>query len=463
MVQAPKVDLKIGRLVACVLVMLGILAAASCRKKVEGLGVELSLDRRVLSNGLTVVMVENRTVPVVSYQTWVRVGSVDEEPGMTGVSHLFEHLMFKGTPKYGAKEFFKQLEAKGAEVNAFTARDYTVYYENITPELLPKVIDMEADRFTNIKFDQKMLETEKSIVLEERRMRVEDSPGGKIQEAIWALSYRLHSYQWPVIGYPDDLIDMSLESIQAYFDKHYVASNSTIVVTGNFDADTTYDLIKKHYGSLPKKPRPKRAVRTEPEQNEERRLNLYDQVAAERFAQAYHVTAAEDEDSYALDVLSNILFEGTSSRAYRRLLDEKNLVVGVAGSAYTPTYPGLFIISVTMKGDLKSEHAELELDRLIREVQEEGVKSTEIQAAVKQLTVHLVDGVRTPYGLGQLLGTVVTILGEPERFAEDLAKYMQVTSDDVKRVASKYLIPNNRSVVLMIPESKKPKTKETGR
>ncbi len=465
MVQAREMDLS-ARSVArfrkflpvAALVLASLLAAvalASCKREVEQLGIKLTLDRRTLPNGLSVVMVENHTVPVVTYQSWFRVGSVDEEPGLTGVSHLFEHLMFKGTNRYGPKEFFRQLEAKGAEVNAFTTRDYTVYYENFTPDLLPKVVDMEADRLGHLKLDEEIIETEKAVVLEERKLRVDSSPGGQMQEAIWTLAYRRHPYQWPVIGYPSDISGMSSDQIRDYFHEHYVASNATVVIVGDFDSDRTFELIKKAYADLPKKARPERKVKTEPEQTEERRLTLYDQVASERFTHAYHVTSAEDDDSYALDVLANILFEGTSSRAWRRLVEEKDLVASIGGSAYTPTYPGLFIISATMKGALGSEVAEAELDRVIRQVQEQEVTQDEIRAAVKQLTVHLVDSVRTPYGLGQLLGTVVTILGEPERFAEDLAKYTQVTAKDVKRVAAQYLIPNNRSVVIMAPESKR--------
>src|SRR5262249_48728743 len=161
----------------------------------------------------------------------------------------------------------------------------------------------------------------------------------------------------------------------------------------------------------------------EPEQHEEHRLVLRDKVASERFAQAYHVTSASEDDSYALDVLANILFEGTSSRAYRLLVEDKDVAAGISGSAFTPTYPGLFIISGTMKGGVPSSEAEKLLDQAIAEVQEKDVTPEEISVAVRQLTVQLVDSVRTPYGLGQLIGTVVTIFGDPERFADDLSKY----------------------------------------
>ncbi len=421
---------------------------------VKELGIKLKLDRHTLSNGMQVILVEDHTVPIVSYQTWFRVGSVDEKPGITGISHLFEHLMFKGTPKYGPKQFFQQLEARGAEVNAMTTRDYTVYYENFIPTLLDKVIDMESDRMQNLILDAEVLNTERQVVLEERRLRTENTPDGKLQEALWGLSYRVHPYSWPVIGFPDDLMSLTVPTITEYFKSHYQPANGTLVVVGDFDSKETFAKIKAFYEKIPAQKQPKRDIPKEPEQKEERRLVVPDEVASERFSQAYHITAANEDDSYALDVLSNILFEGTTSRAYKRIVEDKDLAVNVSGSSYTPTYPGLFIISGVMKGDVPASKAEVELDSLIKSVQEgQAVTKAEIDQAVRQLTVQLVDSVRTYYGLGQLIGTVQTVFGDPYRFASDLSKYLKVTADDVRRVAVKYLIPNNRSVVTVVPKS----------
>lgn len=421
------------------------------------LGVHLKLDERKLSNGLTVVLVEDHTVPVVSYQTWFRVGSLDERIGLTGVSHLFEHLMFKGTPKYPAKKFFEELEAKGADINAATTKDYTLYYDNITPELLPKVIDMESDRMVNLTLNQTVLDTEKQVVLEERRMKTENSPAGKMQEALWELAYKVHPYGWPVVGYPEDVLRIQLSELIDYYKAHYRPSNAVVVVVGDFQKEPTFELIKKFYGPLPNSPQPKRQIRKEPQQQEERRLAIYDQVASERFTYGYHVTSATDDDSYALDVLSNILFEGSSSRAYRRLVEEKEIVLGVSGSNYTPSYPGLFMISGVMKGELPASLAEAELERLLGEVQEKGVSAEEVQIAIRQLTVQLVDGVRTSYGLGQLIGIVTMVFGKSESFAEDLAKYTKVKPSDVQRVARTYFSPNNRTVITLLPESRRKK------
>lgn len=442
---------------ASIAISLTLVFASSCKDTQDalGLGVRIRIEKTELSNGLTVILVPDKTVPVVAYQTWFRVGSVDERRGITGISHLFEHLMFKGTEKYGAKQFFEQLEAKGAEVNAFTTRDYTVYHETFTPNLLEKVIDMESDRLANIKFDKAALETERQVVFEERGLRTENSPSGKMQEAIWQLAFERHPYGWPVIGYPEDLVRIDVKDLNAYFNKHYAPSNAAIVVAGAIDPDKTLSLIKKYYGKLTDRPRPKREIPREREQNEEHRFVIHDHVASEQFIHAYHVTSADEDDSYALDVLANILFEGTSSRAHRLMVEEKDVVVGVSGYAFTPSYPGLFFMSATMKGDLNAEEAEKLLDRLINEAQEKEVSKEEITTAVKQLSVELVDSIRTPHGLAQMIGTVQTIFGDLERFPQEVAKYEKVTAADVKRVARKYLVPNNRSVVTLLPESRK--------
>ena len=430
---------------------------ATAPPKKDALGIDLQYQKETLSNGLTVILVEDKTTPVVSYQSWYRVGSVDEKPGLTGLAHLFEHLMFKGTPKYGAKQFFLQLEAKGAEVNAYTTRDFTVYHETFTPQLLEKVIDMESDRMTHLALDDATVLTEKQVVLEERKLRTDNSPEGRIQEALWKLAYTQHPYQWPTIGSVMDVMTAPLEQVRAFYHHYYVPANATVVIVGNIDKKATFELIKKYYGRIEKSPVPTRDIQAEPEQNEERRLILRDHVAGLRFAQGYHVTAADNDDSYALDVLSNILFEGSSSRAHRRMVDEKELVLGVDGSAYTPTYPGLFIMTAAMKEGVPVETAEAELWSLIKEIQDKGVTDEEIRVAVRQLTVQMVDGVRTPHGLGTLIGTVTVTLGDTARFTQDLAKYLKVTRADVVRVAQKYLYPNNRSVVILAPELSKDK------
>jgi predicted Zn-dependent peptidase len=408
--------------------------------------------KKSLSNGLTIVMVENHRLPLVNYQTWYHVGSVDEYPGITGISHMFEHLMFKGTKKYGPRRFFQELGSKGAEVNAYSARDYTVFYESFAPELLDKVIEMESDRMANLLLNDELLNTERMVVMEERRLRTDNTPEGTMQEALWQLAYRRHPYRWPILGYPEDVMRITTQQLIGHYKRYFQPRNATVVIVGDFDPEKLFARVKKDYGSIPSQAKVQKEVPAEPEQKEERRLVIRSQVMSDRFTRGYHITSAREQDSFPLDILATILFEGTSSRAYQRLVEAKDLVVSIHGSAYTPAFPGLFMISSILKNGEDVSLVETELDEVISQVQDEGVTPEEVQAAVKKLTVQLLDGLRTHQGVGQMVGTVQAIYGEPNRLSEDLFHYSKVTPQDVQRVAQKYLQPNNRSVVVISPK-----------
>lgn len=419
--------------------------------ELDRLGLRFPLETRTLANGLKVLVVEDATVPVVAYQTWVSVGSADETFGLTGMAHLFEHLMFKDSLKYGPRAFFNRLEAKGANVNAFTTRDYTVFHETMVPSLLPLAIEMEADRLANLKIDSDLLFTERQVVMEERRLRTENSPEGRMQEAIWALLFKSHPYRWPVIGYEEDLRRMDVRDLEEFFARYYQPGNVTIVVVGAVKAAEAFSRIEAAYAAIPGRPRPRRDLPREPDQDEPRRLVLRDQVASEKVTVAYPSTRASEDDTYALDVLSNILFSGNASRGYRRLVEEKEMALVVGGVNYTPLYPGVFMASATMKAGRSAAEFEKEIDLLVDEVKTSGVSDAEIRTAVRQLTVQTVDSVRTASGLANMIGTVDAIFGDPMRFKEDLAKYSRVTGADVVRVARTYLVPARKNVVTLVP------------
>lgn len=414
----------------------------------------LNMDQRKLSNGLTVIMIEDFTFPVVSYQTWFRVGSVDEKPGATGLAHLFEHLMFKGTKRFGPKEFFQRLETRGAEVNAYTTRDYTVYYQNFSPPLLPTVIDMEADRMQGLVLNQSLLDTERMVVFEERKIRTDNSPAGKMQEALWLLAFREHPYRNPVIGIPQDLLAMNLEGITKFYKTHYVPSNAAVIVVGAFDREKTFELIKKTYESIPAAKQPSREdIKDEPFPDTERQLQLDENIASEQFSVAYPIPSARDPDSYAIDVLTNILFQGSSSRVFNDLVEVKDLATGVSGNSLTPAYPGLLMIGGVMRIGKKSQTAIDAMDLIFDQVKKQGVRDDEVKTAVRQLTVQTFDNLRTGFGLGQLVGVVHSVLGKASLVRDEISKYSKVTPADVKRVANMFLQPNHRSLIFMTPKT----------
>ena len=447
-------------LVAASIVLMGSILSSSCATsgrmsgssssdEFKDLGLQFQLKEKRLKNGLRILIVEDSTVPIVSYQTWVNVGSVDEKFGLTGLAHLFEHLMFKGSRNFGPRAFFQELESKGAAVNAYTTRDYTVYHETFTKSLLPRVIELEADRLSGLQLNDEVLYIEKQVVAEERRLRTENSPDGRMQEALWGLSYRAHPYRWPVIGYSEDLNRVTVEDLQAFFAEYYQPGNITLVITGDVNAAEVFAAVEEKYGNIPGKKRERAAIPREPEQKEPRTQVIPDEVSTLRVAFGYPITSAAETDTHSLDILSTILFNGVSSRAYQRLVDQKKISLNVNGIAYTPLYPGLFMLNSTLYGGATVEDFEKEWESIVAEIQEKGVTAEELSMAVRQLTMQTVDSVRTAHGLGTLIGTVTAILGEPELYKDDLVKYQKVNSSDVIRVAKKYLVTSRKNRVIM--------------
>jgi len=273
----------------------------------------------VLPNGLRVLTLEDHSTPVVSLQVWVRVGSKDESR-YTGLAHLFEHMMFKGSKNIEPEAHARLVEARGGRVNAFTSRDVTVYFEDVTAESLPLVIDLEAERFANLVITEESLAPEREVVLEERRMRVEDNPSGLGFEALAALAWRANTYRWPVIGWPEDVQKVPAEVCREFFQAYYVPNNLVLVIVGDFDTETTLARVRSAFGGLvPVEPVPRNPVRR-PEQNGERRSVVEFAVQAPLLFAAWHAPATGHPDAEALDVASQVLSAGRSSRLYRSLV-----------------------------------------------------------------------------------------------------------------------------------------------
>lgn len=429
---------------------LSTLLNAGCRSEFEG--IQVKWEDKKLSNGLRIILVEDHTVPLISYQTWVSVGSVHEVDGKTGLAHFFEHLMFKGTEKNPGRKFFELLENQGAEVNAATSRDTTHFYENFSPALLDKVIEMEADRFQNLVINEERMNTEKMVVLEERRLRIDSDPSAKMQEALWTTVFKLHPYQHPVSGWPDDVMRFTVEDLQNFFHTYYIPSRTSLIIVGDFKSSDVFEKLKKAYGSWKPGVKPKIKLDSEPEQTGERRWTLNEHVASEQVLIGFPVSAAHEDDSFALDLMSGILFSGVSSRAHQKIVEKEQTALSVSGSAYTPLYPGLFSIHAVMKSGISAQKVETSIEALIDEVKKNSVTQAELDRVRKQLLVGFLDGIRTPYGLGQWIGTVTSIFGDPRRFIKDFQKYGKITPSDIQRVTKKYFEPNKRSVVTLLPK-----------
>jgi zinc protease len=273
-----------------------------------------------LDNGLRVLLLEDHRSPIVSFQVWYRVGSRNEERGRTGIAHFLEHMMFKGTPKYGRGQFARLVEQNGGQDNAFTSQDVTSYYVDITADKLDLVVDLESDRMVNALLDAKEIESERQVVIEERRTRTEDDPNGFLGEEVGAVAFNAHPYGQPVIGWMEDLERITPEEIRAFYKTYYQPDSAIVVAVGAFKAPALMDTIKAHFGRIPRAPAPPAVTAVEPVQNGERRVLVKKEAQLPIVYLAYHVPNQTSPDAPALEMLSTILSSGRASRLFRRLV-----------------------------------------------------------------------------------------------------------------------------------------------
>jgi zinc protease len=405
-----------------------------------------------LSNGLRVRLVPDHDAPVASLYTFFQVGSRNERPGITGISHLFEHMMFNGAAKYGPKEFDEVLESNGGRSNAYTTHDVTVYYEDFASDALDTVLDLESDRMRSLSIDDRSLTSEREVVKEERRLRVENEPAGLMDEALHALVYQAHPYRWPVIGYMGDIEAIRRQDCEAYFRTFYAPTNAVLWLAGDFDPDAVLKSIRKAYGSIPRGPALPRIVDSEPSQRGERRAELRHPSQAPSLLVAYRGPAVTDRDTFALDVLQFILGVGEGSRLQRSLVYDKRLAVNVAVDWSWRKDPGTFAFHLELQPGADVRAAEAALYTELERVGRDGVEPREIEKARNNLRAHLLREFTSNSGRAHALGTYETFLGSwREGFALPEA-YARIDAGRVQAAARKWLDPTQRSVVTLVPE-----------
>ena len=403
----------------------------------------------ILPNGLTVLSLEDHSTPVASFQIWVRAGSRDESR-YTGIAHLFEHMMFKGTKHLAPEQFTRLVEGRGGRLNAFTSQDVTVYFEDVTSETLPLVIDLEAERMAHLALNDGLLQTEREVVLEERSMRSEDDPQGRGWEALLALTFVAHPYRWPVIGWRSDVEAVDVAACRRFFDAYYAPNNLVVAVAGDFDSDETLARIEHRFGAMrPAAEIPRNPTR-EPEQQGERRQTLYFPVRGALFDAAWHAPATGHPDGPALDALGEILSAGRSSRLYRRLVNDEPVALRAGGSYWELHDAGIFHGSVAVRPDASVERAEALFFEEIERVRREPVSEAELAKARRKLEVRLVNELRTAHALASRMGRDWVAFGRIRPLAELLGGIQAVSVEDVQRVARSYLDPAKRNVVRVV-------------
>jgi zinc protease len=405
-----------------------------------------------LDNGLRVLLLEDHRSPIVTVQTWYRVGSRNELRGATGIAHFLEHLMFRGTAKYGPGVFARLVERNGGQDNAFTSQDVTSYYVNIAADKLDLVLDLEADRMHNLVLDPKIIDSEREVVIEERRMRTEDDPGGYLGEEVSALAFRAHSYGQPIIGWMIDIRRITADEIRAFYKTYYVPGNAILVLVGDFKAAEVMNKIKTMFGPIPKGTVPPPVLSVEPAQNGERRVLVQKTAELPIVYIGYPVPNQKSPDAPALEVLSVVLAGGRSSRLYRDLVHERQLALEAGGDySYFSLDPNLFWFYATPLPGQTAETLEKELLGEMDRLRKDPVSDVELTRAKNQIEASFVFQDDSIHRRASLLARFELIGGYAQK-----DKYLDliraVTAADLQRVARAYFQDEKKNVGILLPK-----------
>lgn len=421
-------------------------ATKTADQQAPSLKLNFPVEKFVLPNGLTVILHQDRTVPLISYHTWYRVGSRDEKPGITGAAHMLEHMMFKGAKKYSNKDFDRILQENGITNNAFTSWDYTGYYENLPSSKLELIMDVEVDRMRHLAIKAEDLKSELEVVQEERRWRVDNNPPSLLREAMFKNLFQPHPYHWPVIGTAEDIAAYTTDKLRPFYETFYVPNNAVLVLAGDFDIPSTRKMIERYYGVLERKELPQRQFAAATEPTKPQRFSIEAEVQNSTVILGYLGVSSGHPDSFALDLAASIVGAGDSSRLYKRLVYRDQVATAAGGYNITNSDPGAFLVLASLKPGQKTAGPEKVLREEVQRLVREKVSEKELQKVKNQIMKDYVDGLTTIDGKAQALATNEILFGSFEKLFTDLEKYKAVTTDDIQRVAKKYL-RNEREIV----------------
>jgi len=420
--------------------------------------IELPFQKRTLANGLDVVVHEDHHVPVVAVNLWYHVGSKNERPGRTGFAHLFEHLMFEGSEHHNTG-YFPPLQRAGALLNGSTNADRTNYWEVVPTSALDLALWMESDRMGYLlpALTQQRFETQRDVVLNERRQNYENRPYGLAMMAIAAALYPPdHPYHWVTIGGADDIRAMQLDEVQAFFRTYYHASNASLALAGDIEAERAFDLAEHYFGDLPggARPAPVEATAT---LARESRMVLEDRIEMPRVYIAWHSPAMFAPDDAELDLLGDLLGNGKTSRLYKTLVYEKRLALDVSAYQSSRELAGYFLLVATAAPGKSLTDIVAVLDQELHDVIEQGPTDAEMERGAAQSEAHFLYRLQTVGGFGgksDQLNAYNTFRGDPGYFSADLARYRNATRASVRAAAAKYLAVDRRTILSVVPNGK---------
>ncbi len=399
-----------------------------------------------LKNGMKFLVLEDHSIPNANMYLFYRVGSRNEHPGITGLSHFFEHMMFNGAKKYGPKLFDQTMEYNGGSNNAYTTQDVTVYTNWFPASATEVIFDLEADRISSLSIDSAMVESERGVVLSERSTGLENSPWRLLMENVQATAFQEGAYHWPVIGYEEDIKNWTKEDLEYYFRTYYAPNNAVVVVSGAVKFDDVKAMAEKYLEPIPAQPQPKPVHLVEAPQKGERRITVQKQVATPYLSIGYRVPEAKHEDYYALDILSSILSRGRSSRLYSSVVDSQQLATSVFANFNTSFDPTLFTINAVANRNVNAETIEEAIYKELEKIQKEGITDNELQKVKNQMLIDLYNQLETINGKSNNLGTYEVYFGDYRKMFDAPKEYNKVSVDDIKRVANNYFKKSNRTV-----------------
>lgn len=409
-----------------------------------------------LSNGLKVILLENPKAPLITFHIWYRVGSRNEEWGRTGLSHVLEHMMFKGTKKYGPEEYSRIIQENGGETNAFTSRDYTGYFATLRSDRVQVLMDLEVDRMQNLNLREEDFVTERMVVMEERRQRTEDDPQSFLMEQLEATAFQVQPYHWPIIGWMEDIMRITLEDLKRHYQTYYNPANSFLVAVGDFKRGEMLSRIEKTFGSIPPGIAQKQEKPQDPPQAGERRISLRKEAQLPFLIMGYRIPNLRHPDAYVLEVISAILSGGKSSRLHQKLVLEKQLALEVdAENSLLSKDPALFYVYATPLPGKQVGEVEKALEDEIERLQKEPVDERELEKVKNQLGSSFIYSQDSLFFQAMLLARY-EIAQTWKMIDQYLPLIQRVTAEDIQRVARQYLIPDNRTVGTLIPLPPKP-------
>jgi zinc protease len=430
-----------------------LLVSLSASLRAQNEAQQFPVATKTLRNGMKVLVQTDHSIPNVALYIFYRIGSRNEHPGTTGLSHFFEHMMFNGAKKYGSGELDKAMEANGAANNAYTSENVTVYQDWFPRSALNLIFDIEADRIQYLNFDPKKIESERGVVASERRTEVDASNGGILDEQLRATAFIAHPYQWPVVGWMSDIEHWTIDDLKRHFEMGYAPNNATMVVVGDATSEEIFQLCEKYIEPIPQHAPPPPVTTVEPEQMGERRLVVHKQAELPLLMIAYHVPQTNNPDFYAMNILRTVLVQGESSRMYKRLVDQDQIALEVNLTQQPAFDPTLAIFAAQPKQGVDPVKCEAAIFDELEQIKNTPISDQELEKAKNIRLVEFYHQMRTINGRANTIGTYEVFFGDYNKVFAAAKNYAAVSKEDVQRVAQKYFSASNRTVGTLVPDN----------